>query len=155
MGAVLDTTIFVDLERQSARRGPADPIGLIGRSLEQSLGPEEEVGISSITVSELLHGVHRATPEYRPRREAFVESVISIVPVMEFDLLAARSREPLGGTCCDWRRCGGARSDRGCYSYKCRVACGNHQYTSLRSDRRPRCHRSTPGWLSDGPRSDF
>lgn len=95
MGAVLDTTIFVDLERDATRRGVADPVGLIGRSLEQCLGSDEEVGMSSITASELLHGVHRATAEHRPRREAFVEAVISIIPVLEFDLLAARAHARL------------------------------------------------------------
>lgn len=95
MGAVLDTTIFVDLERDAARRGIADPVGLVGLSLERCLGPDEEVGMSSITASELLHGVHRATPEHRPRREAFVEAVISIIPVLEFDLLAARAHASL------------------------------------------------------------
>jgi tRNA(fMet)-specific endonuclease VapC len=95
VGAVLDTTIFVDLERDAARRGVADPVGLVGRSLERCLGPDEEVGMSSITASELLHGVHRATPEHRPRRDAFVEAVISIIPVLEFDLLAARAHASL------------------------------------------------------------
>jgi len=95
VGAVLDTTIFVDLERDATRRGVADPVGLIGRSLEQCLGSDEEVGMSSITASELLHGVHRATAEHRPRREAFVEAVISIIPVLEFDLLAARAHARL------------------------------------------------------------
>jgi len=95
VGAVLDTTIFVDLERDATRRGVADPVGLIGRSLEECLGSDEEVGMSSITASELLHGVHRATAEHRPRREAFVEAVISIIPVLEFDLLAARAHARL------------------------------------------------------------
>jgi predicted nucleic acid-binding protein len=95
VGAVVDTTVFVDLERQAGRRGTADPIGLIGLSLERCLGAAEEVGISAITASELLHGVHRATTEHRPRREAFVEAVISIIPVLEFDLLAARAHARL------------------------------------------------------------
>lgn len=95
MGAVVDTTVFVDLERNAGSRGVADPVGLIGRSLEQCLGPEEEVAISAVTASELLHGVHRATSEHRPRREAFVEAVISVIPVLEFDLLAARAHARL------------------------------------------------------------
>ena len=59
--------------------------------LEEQLGPDEEVGIATITASELLHGVHRATPEHRVRREAFVEAVLDAFPPLPFNLLAART----------------------------------------------------------------
>lgn len=40
------------------------------------------VAISVITVSELLHGVHRATDAQRARRQAFVEHVLaSLAPL--------------------------------------------------------------------------
>jgi predicted nucleic acid-binding protein len=39
----------------------------------------------------LLHGVHRATPEHRARREVFVEAVLAAFPPMPFGILAARS----------------------------------------------------------------
>jgi predicted nucleic acid-binding protein len=58
--------------------------------LESRLGGSEDVGIAAITASELLHGVHRATPEHRGRREAFVEAVLAAFPTLPFDLLAAR-----------------------------------------------------------------
>jgi tRNA(fMet)-specific endonuclease VapC len=64
--------------------------GVSGR-LEEQLGPDDEVGIAAITASELLHGVHRATPEYRVRREAFVEAVLAAFPPLPFGLLAART----------------------------------------------------------------
>lgn len=41
------------------------------------LAPGEERAISVITVSELLHGVHRATGGVRARRHAFVEHVLA------------------------------------------------------------------------------
>jgi tRNA(fMet)-specific endonuclease VapC len=63
----------------------------VGTRLEEQLGPDEEVGIAAITASELLHGVHRATPQYRARREAFVEAVLAAFPPLPFDLLAART----------------------------------------------------------------
>jgi predicted nucleic acid-binding protein len=47
-------------------------------------------GIAAITASELLHGVHRATPEHRTRREAFVEAILAAFPPLPFGLLAAR-----------------------------------------------------------------
>lgn len=95
MGAVVDTTVFVDLERSAPRRAVTDPGVLIGDALEQCLGPNEEVAMAAITASELLHGVHRATSEHRARREAFVETVLSVVPVLDFDLLAARAHARL------------------------------------------------------------
>ncbi|HUP33173.1 MAG TPA: PIN domain-containing protein [Gaiellaceae bacterium] len=47
---------------------------------------EEERAISVITVSELLHGVHRARGNMRTRRHAFVEHVLAAfepVPITE------------------------------------------------------------------------
>ena len=44
--------------------------------LEALLGDEDRA-ISVITVSELLHGVHRAEGAQRARRQSFVEHVIS------------------------------------------------------------------------------
>lgn len=67
----------------------------ISRHLEEQLGPTEEVGVAAITASELLHGVHRAAPEHRARREAFVEGVLVAFPPFPFDLLAARAHARL------------------------------------------------------------
>ncbi len=51
----------------------------------------DEIAISAITASELLHGVERAARlEHRTRREAFVESLLARWPVIPFDLAAAR-----------------------------------------------------------------
>jgi len=80
MGVIFDTSVLVGLERVSSR-------------LDQFIrGREEEAfGISAITVSELLHGVHRADSEKRRMiREAFVEKIIEAFPVFPFDLNAAR-----------------------------------------------------------------
>jgi tRNA(fMet)-specific endonuclease VapC len=52
---------------------------------------EEDVAISAVTASELLHGVHRArTAVQRHRRQAFVEGLVAQVPVIAFDLTVAR-----------------------------------------------------------------
>ena len=63
----------------------------VSARLEDQLGPDEEVGIAAITASELLLGVHRASPEHRARREAFVEAVLAAFPPLPFGLLAARA----------------------------------------------------------------
>jgi len=95
VGTLLDTTVFIEVER--ALRGLPVAAALEGviRRLEDILGTDEEVGIAAITASELLHGVHRATPEHRPRREAFVEAVLSAFPSLPFDALCARSHARL------------------------------------------------------------
>lgn len=91
MGTLLDTTVFIELERAIRRLSGPSAMNEVSERLERRLGPDEEVGIAAITASELLHGVHRATPEHRPRREAFVEGVLAAFPPFSFDLLAARA----------------------------------------------------------------
>lgn len=74
MGLLIDTDLLIDLER-----GAGAP------TVERLLGAEE-CAISVITVSELLHGVLRATGAARTRRRAFVEHVIAglqAVPITE------------------------------------------------------------------------
>lgn len=95
MGTLLDTTVFIELERAVRRLPPASAMTEVAGHLEGQLGPTEEVGIAAITASELLHGVHRATAEHRARREAFVESVLTAFPPIPFDLLAARAHARL------------------------------------------------------------
>jgi tRNA(fMet)-specific endonuclease VapC len=70
-------------------------MGEVSMRLEAQLGSAEDVGIASITASELLHGVHRASAEHRARREVFVEAVLAAFPPLPFDLLAARAHARL------------------------------------------------------------
>lgn len=95
MGTLLDITVFIEFERALRDRPQARAMTDAGRVLEDQLGPDEDVGIAAITASELLHGVHRATPEHRPRREAFVEAVLAALPPIPFDLVAARAHARL------------------------------------------------------------
>jgi len=75
---LIDTSVLVGLERQQS--SPA-----LGQA------ESEEVFISAISASELLHGVERAADEARrARRQAFVERVLHSVPVLPFDLDSAR-----------------------------------------------------------------
>jgi tRNA(fMet)-specific endonuclease VapC len=91
VGTLLDTTVFIDLERAVRTLPAANAMAEVSGRLEEQLDPDEEVGIAAITASELLHGVHRAIPEHRSRREAFVEAVIAAFPPLPFELLAARA----------------------------------------------------------------
>ena len=80
MAALIDSSVLIQAER--TRRGLDE--------LRAAHG-DEEIAIATITASELLHGVHRASaPAQRAKREAFVESILSVVPVVPFDLVAAR-----------------------------------------------------------------
>lgn len=91
MGTLLDTTVFIDLERAVRALPTGTAMAQVSARLEEQLGPDEDVGIAAITASELLHGVHRASPENLIRREAFVEAVLAAFPPMAFDLLTARA----------------------------------------------------------------
>ena len=78
MGALIDTSVFIAIER-----------GVL--SLDRIEGRDEEVAISVVTASELLHGVERAnTPNRRHQRSRFVEAVLALVPVVSADLEVAR-----------------------------------------------------------------
>lgn len=95
MGTVLDTTVFIELERAMRDLPAARAMTEVAQRLESRLGENEEVALAAITASELLHGVHRATEEHRGRRAAFVEAVIAAFPTLSFDLLVARAHARL------------------------------------------------------------
>jgi predicted nucleic acid-binding protein len=80
MGVILDTSVLISLERGTLR-----PSAVVE-------GRENQVfGISVVSMAELLHGVHRATPlARRLKRQAFVEKVIAEFTAFAFDAAAAR-----------------------------------------------------------------
>ncbi|HEV7806104.1 MAG TPA: PIN domain-containing protein [Solirubrobacteraceae bacterium] len=65
MALLIDTDLLVGLERGDAA------------SHTRVFPGDEERAISVITVSELLHGVHRAQGAVRARRRAFVEHILA------------------------------------------------------------------------------
>lgn len=80
MGTLIDSSVLVAAER--AKESVASM--LVAHR-------EEKIAIAAITASELLHGVHRAgTAAQKVRRTAFVETVLSVVPVVSFDFVTAR-----------------------------------------------------------------
>lgn len=79
MGLIIDTCVFIHSERNKT------PVNFI--KWEKYLN----IYISSITVSELLVGVHRAnTGPLRTRRSIFVENIINEIAVLSFDFDTAR-----------------------------------------------------------------
>jgi tRNA(fMet)-specific endonuclease VapC len=85
VGILIDSGILIDFERQKKDLSRL----LQGRE-------EEEIFLSVVSASELLHGVHRATdPKTRSRRLAFVEAALSSIPVLGIDVAVARSHAQL------------------------------------------------------------
>ena len=81
MGILIDSNVLIALERKGLELSSR----IAGRE-------QEEVFLSVISASELLHGVNRAaTPKLRANRLAFVEAVLASFPLLEIDLATARS----------------------------------------------------------------
>ncbi|MGA9877094.1 MAG: PIN domain-containing protein [Solirubrobacteraceae bacterium] len=76
-GLLIDTSVLVDPERD-------------GRVLQQ-LPENARHTISVITVSELLHGVHRAAPDHvRVRRQVVVEALLAVIEQLSITPRIAR-----------------------------------------------------------------
>jgi tRNA(fMet)-specific endonuclease VapC len=73
---LLDTTFLVDAER--ARD-----------DLDNVIADEDDVAVAAITIAELRVGVELATRATRPGRERFVDTVITSIPVIDYDLNVA------------------------------------------------------------------
>lgn len=84
MGLVVDSSSLV-----AAERGQIDLDALLATSAE------DDIVISAMTAAELLHGVERQSGISRVRAEAFVESIVALVPTIAFDLEIARTHAVL------------------------------------------------------------
>lgn len=73
MGTLLDTSVLINLERDRA-----------------SVPITDQMGMSAVTVSELLFGVLRADRAHRGERRAFVETILRGVPAIPFSEEVAR-----------------------------------------------------------------
>lgn len=85
MGILIDSSVLI-----AAERGQLD--------LEPLLKDQgqENIAIAAITASELLHGLHRMKGAKRARSEALVERLLGLLPVIDFNLPAARVHATLG-----------------------------------------------------------
>ncbi|MBI3696729.1 MAG: PIN domain-containing protein, partial [Acidobacteria bacterium] len=85
MGTLIDASVLIE-----AGRGRLDLASLLA-------GHPGKVGLAAITASEMLYVAHRAAkPEQRSRREIFLEQLLARMPVIAFDLMAARVHARLG-----------------------------------------------------------
>jgi len=56
-----------------------------GSSLEDLVADEDEVAVAAITIAELLVGVHLADSRHRSRRQAFVDDITNVIPIVDYD----------------------------------------------------------------------
>ena len=89
MGVLIETSVLIAFERSGTEieRG-------VRHLIERLEG--HEMYISAITVSELLHGVHRAgSARGRAIRSAFVERMLDEIPMLPIDRPTARAHAEL------------------------------------------------------------
>ena len=86
MASLIDSSVLIDVERGRAVLG----VLFEGRG-------DRGIAMAAITAAELLHGVHRLRASKRKTRaEAVVETLLSSIPVIPFDLVCARAHARLG-----------------------------------------------------------
>jgi tRNA(fMet)-specific endonuclease VapC len=79
---ILDTTILVAAEREGLR-------------LDGVIGDDDDVAVAAVTAAELLVGVELAGRKGRSNRAAFVENILTLVPIEIYDLEVARAHAVL------------------------------------------------------------
>lgn len=79
---MLDTAVLIGAERSRA-------------ALDRLVHDDDDVAIAAVTAAELLVGVELADDAHRPRRAAFVQSVLDTLPVEIYDLPVARAHAQL------------------------------------------------------------
>jgi tRNA(fMet)-specific endonuclease VapC len=81
VGALVDSSVLIATER-----------GGLTLAVVLPRHAADDVAISAVSASELLHGIARArSAAHRLRRQQFVETLLGLLPVLPFDLLAARA----------------------------------------------------------------
>jgi tRNA(fMet)-specific endonuclease VapC len=80
MGRLIDTSILIEAER-----------GRLDIDSHLAKHDTDDSFLSAISVTELLHGVHRAnSTEIRSKRSAYVESTFNRFPILAIDTSIAR-----------------------------------------------------------------
>jgi tRNA(fMet)-specific endonuclease VapC len=88
MGLLIDTGVLIRVERSAEATLDFSPWASYG-----------DAAISVVSASELLVGVHRATPDSRRiRRSASVEAMLAALPILDITLEVARTHAALVAT---------------------------------------------------------
>jgi tRNA(fMet)-specific endonuclease VapC len=80
-GAVLtrllfDTTFLIDTERSAT-------------DLDEAVGDDDQVAIAAVTAAELRVGVHLSSGKRQAARLAFLDDVLAVIPVLDYDRAVA------------------------------------------------------------------
>jgi tRNA(fMet)-specific endonuclease VapC len=78
MAIILDADVII--------RGERETFDLKGWLASQA---DEQFEIAAITLAELWHGVERATPAHRGRRERYLHTVLEALPIIPYTELTA------------------------------------------------------------------
>ena len=73
---LFDTTLLIDAERSAT-------------DLDDVVGDDDEVAIAAITAAELRVGVLLSSGKKRAARLAFLEDVLAVIPVLDYDRAVA------------------------------------------------------------------
>jgi tRNA(fMet)-specific endonuclease VapC len=79
---ILDTTYLVDAERS-------------GADLDRVIRDEDDVAIAAVSVAELTVGVELAEGKTRQSRSQFLDGVLEVIPVIDYDLAVASAHARL------------------------------------------------------------
>lgn len=91
MGLILDSSVVIAAERR-------------GYTVEQFIAElashyeDQDAALSSIGVTELVHGIYRATtPQFRARREFFIQELVAVLAVYPYTSETAIPAARIGG----------------------------------------------------------
>jgi len=91
---LLDTTVLIDAERDPA-------------AVDDVIADDDDTAIAAVTVAELQVGASLADGNQRTARQAFIDAVVAVVPVISYDLSVAMAHARLlVATCKTGRRRG-------------------------------------------------
>jgi len=79
---LLDTTFLIDAERSRS-------------DLDEVIGDDDDVAVAAVTVAELRVGALLADRQHQAARVAYVQDVISTIPVLDYDLDVAEAHAML------------------------------------------------------------
>jgi len=79
---LLDTTFLIDAERAKS-------------ALDSIIEDDDDVAIAAITIAELRVCVELSKGKTRRSRQDFLDDVISVIPILNYDLLVAQAHAKL------------------------------------------------------------
>lgn len=79
---LLDTTVLIDAERDST-------------AVDDVIADDDDTAIAAVTIAELQVGASLAQGKRRTARQAFIDAVVAVVPVLSYDLSVAAAHARL------------------------------------------------------------